>query len=203
MQRKSADSQTRDAAFARCRARPVAMRGVTLLELMVTLVVAAILLAVAVPDFRRFMSKTNMTQTANSLVGDLQFARAQASVTGVPICVVPNGIAGLQGPNWAKGWSVMGYNATKGTCDVLPALRTHEALPSGATVTTDQAGIPKKLTQIIFAAAGNVQLTPAADTKFHLCKTAGNQAQRVLVLVIAAGTTSSYRDISANGSSCP
>lgn len=195
LQRKPADSQSRDAAFARYRARPRAMRGVTLLELMVTLIVGAILLAVAVPNFRRFMSKTDITQTANSLVGDLQFARAQASVTGLPVCVVANGGA------WASGWSVMGYDTVATTCTIVPALRTRGALPSDATVTTDQAGNP--ITQIIFAPAGNVQLAVPADTNFHLCKTADNQAQRVLVLVVAAGTTSSYRDTSASGSTCP
>ncbi|MEO6967315.1 MAG: GspH/FimT family pseudopilin [Rhodanobacteraceae bacterium] len=196
MQRKLADSRTGETATARSRARPCAMRGFTLLELMVTLVVGAILLAVAVPDFRRFLSKNDITQTANALVGDLQFARAQASVTGLPVCVVANG--GV----WAQGWSVTSYDIPTAACVIAPpVLRTRGTLPVNATLSTDQAGNP--IAEIIFAPTGNVQLAAPANTNFHFCKTADSQAQRVLVLVIAAGTTSSYRDTSVAGPTCP
>ncbi len=52
--------------------------GFTLVELMVTIFVAAILLAIAVPSFQHITVSSRLTTTANSLVGALNLARMEA-----------------------------------------------------------------------------------------------------------------------------
>jgi type IV fimbrial biogenesis protein FimT len=52
--------------------------GFTLVELMVTLAVAAIMLTIAVPSFKHMMASSRLTTTANSLVGALNLARMEA-----------------------------------------------------------------------------------------------------------------------------
>lgn len=57
---------------------PTAQRGFTLVELMVTLAVLVILLAVAVPSFRSITLGNRLTTNANELVGAIQTARMEA-----------------------------------------------------------------------------------------------------------------------------
>lgn len=59
--------------------RPMArMSGFSLIELMTTLVVAGVLLAVAVPSFNQMMVNSRITAQANDFVGAINFARSEA-----------------------------------------------------------------------------------------------------------------------------
>lgn len=52
--------------------------GFTLVELMVTLAVAAILLGIAVPSFRDMLERNRIAAQSNELLGGLQTARSEA-----------------------------------------------------------------------------------------------------------------------------
>lgn len=59
-------------------ARPTRFSGFTLLELMITLTIGGILLAVAVPAFRSMTVNSRLTAQANELVSALNLARSEA-----------------------------------------------------------------------------------------------------------------------------
>jgi type IV fimbrial biogenesis protein FimT len=84
-------------------------RGFTLIELMVSITVAAILLGIAIPAFRSFLQNDRDTGQANSLVESLSYARSEAvkraSPNGVTVCPSANGAACDAGP-WTEGWIV-------------------------------------------------------------------------------------------------
>jgi len=61
--------------------------GFTLIELMITLVVLAILLAVGVPSFNNLIENNRVTAQANSLLGAVNLARSEAVKRGVPVSV--------------------------------------------------------------------------------------------------------------------
>jgi type IV fimbrial biogenesis protein FimT len=67
-------------------------RGFTLLELMVTVIVAGTLLAIGVPSFMEFSRNNSITAAANDLVGGLIAARSRAVQLQVPVtlCASPN-----------------------------------------------------------------------------------------------------------------
>jgi type IV fimbrial biogenesis protein FimT len=57
---------------------PRRLSGFTLLELLVTMFVAAIILGVAVPSFRTMTASNRITTQTNDLIGAVNFARSQA-----------------------------------------------------------------------------------------------------------------------------
>ena len=117
--------------------------GFTVTELMVVVAIVAILLSLGVPEFRYITNAYRMSAEVNGLLGDLQYARAEAIREGQPVtaCVSTNGTACTGGlGNWAAGWIVFsdqnGDQVVNGT-DVV--LRRQGAF-TGATPDTFNAG---------------------------------------------------------------
>jgi type IV fimbrial biogenesis protein FimT len=82
--------------------------GFTLLELMMTLTIAAILMAIAVPSFRYVTTANRASSEINALLGDLQMARAEALREGVfvTICASIDGATCAGATAWNTGWIV-------------------------------------------------------------------------------------------------
>jgi type IV fimbrial biogenesis protein FimT len=87
-----------------------AIRGITLLELVVTMGIAAILMAIAIPSYRYVTNGNRIAAEINGLLGDLQFARGEAIKEGqtVTVCVSNDGktCAGAAVATWQNGWIV-------------------------------------------------------------------------------------------------
>lgn len=83
-------------------------RGFTLIELMVTLAVAIILTAVAVPAYRSVMANNRVISQTNALVTGFQLARAEAVSRGQPVAVCARADDTTCGAStaWANGWLV-------------------------------------------------------------------------------------------------
>ena len=74
--------------------------GFTLIELMVTISIAAILLAVGVPSFVAFQRNSELTGAANSLLSAINAVRGEAMKENTNSFIVPN--SGL----WENGWTL-------------------------------------------------------------------------------------------------
>lgn len=83
-----------------------AQTGFTLLELMVTLVILGILLAIGVPSFQSVIRNNRIASSTNELVATLTYARSEAMKRGDAVTVCPTedqeDCAG--DTNWATGW---------------------------------------------------------------------------------------------------
>jgi type IV fimbrial biogenesis protein FimT len=87
------------------RPRPA---GFTLIELLVVITIVAILAGIGVPSFRNITTSYRISGEVNGLLGDMQFARAEAIKEGqnVTICVSSDGLTCSNSPNWQTGWVV-------------------------------------------------------------------------------------------------
>ena len=83
-------------------------RGFTLVELLVTLAVAAILLALATPSFADLLRANRLAAANNALVTALNVARAEALRRGQPvtICASADQRSCSSSTDWATGWVV-------------------------------------------------------------------------------------------------
>jgi len=86
-----------------------AARGFTLVELMVTLLVLAVLLGLAVPSFRDAALSSRLTGYANDLVAGVQIARSEAIKRNatVTLCASANGSTCATAGGWEVGWIIL------------------------------------------------------------------------------------------------
>src|SRR5690606_4228088 len=86
-------------------------RGFTLLELLVTLAVAAIVLSYGVPSFIDTVRNGRAAANANDLVTALSFARSEAVKRGARVTVCASADAATCGEAWTDGWIVIADGA--------------------------------------------------------------------------------------------
>ena len=90
-------------------------RGFTLLELMITLTVAAILLGVGVPSFVDMVRSNRAATNINELSTAFAIARSEAIRRGANVRVCRSSDGATCGASWADGWIVFVDDAATDT----------------------------------------------------------------------------------------
>ena len=107
-------------------ARPLRQRGLSLVEIVVTLSIAALLVGVGAPALQKVVAVQRMRGASFDLVSDLSLARSEALKRGTRVQLLP------QGAGWGEGWKVVATGVTEPLAE-RPA--------PGVTVTTAPAGV--------------------------------------------------------------
>lgn len=141
-------------------------RGFTLLELLISIAVAAILLAIAVPSYRSVVQRNSIAANVNDLVGDLNYARSEAVTRGqdVYICSSTDQLKCNGGENWSSGWVV--YAATDpSTSSPVPTPDNRLRVRGRTTVDFELAanGDSLRFNSSGFAMAGSTFTAKASD----------------------------------------
>ncbi|MDQ6648381.1 MAG: GspH/FimT family pseudopilin [Pseudomonadota bacterium] len=179
---------------------------------MVTLVVLAVLVAIALPNFRGPMRRNNVATQVNNLLADLQYARSEAISTRSLVSLCPRKLAATAADTtcasstktFDAGWLV--YTATT-SGKAFDASGTGQSLlhvtapPDTVSIRADSNVIPT------FNARG--ELAGALDGIFWVCSKASSGQSEIgestrsipgkQVIVAASGRVSSS-DIVAGGS---
>lgn len=119
---------------------PKQQKGFTLVELMITVVIAAILLGVAVPGFVELLERNRMQSAASGVYTSLMLARSEALKrnTSVVICRrdPATGMCATSGTtgDWKQGWVV------HPAADPNDVLLQREGMTSGDTLWVVDAG---------------------------------------------------------------
>jgi type IV fimbrial biogenesis protein FimT len=96
--------------------------GFTVIELMVTVAIVAILAMVAAPSLRDLVKNAGMTSLVNDFMTDLSVARAEAVKRGVraTICTSNTG-TGCTATEWRFGWIIFAETNAGGTAGAVDA----------------------------------------------------------------------------------
>lgn len=124
--------------------------GFTLVELLITLVVAAIVLGLAVPSFQITLENNRLVTQVNEVVASVNLARSEAIKRGNNVTLTT--AAGFQ-----NGWCV--HDGTG--CGTAGELRVFDAM-NGVTATAVD-GVPNNVTAMIFDSRG-MRVSPPATS---------------------------------------
>jgi prepilin-type N-terminal cleavage/methylation domain-containing protein len=132
-------------------------QGFSLIELLVTIAIVAILAAIALPNFGSTIASTRNTDLANTLYRDLKTAQAEAIRRGVSVGVYAVGTPGT----WVGGWVIApdAGGSPQGT-----PIASRPPVDSNYLVTASGSA-----TSVVFTPMGNLAYLAPAVT-FQACQ---------------------------------
>ncbi len=144
-------------------------RGFSLVEMLTVVAIVGILLGIGVPSFRYITTANRTTSVINNLLGDMQFARAEAIKEGQPVtvCASADQATCSGAVAWTTGWIVFSDNTpalqqVNGNDFVL---RTQRRLNGGDTlVSSAPAAITFNREGFAFGLPGTVSFTVSDST---------------------------------------
>ena len=130
-------------------------RGFTLIELMITVAMVAIMMALATPNIIAYQRNADLTAATNSMVAAVNAAKGEAMKRGRNVMIIP-----ADSSSWASGWAIFvdvdrSMTKTAGDIDIA----TGEAPPVYLDITAS-AGSPAADTPpyIMFDSSGYSRL---------------------------------------------
>jgi type IV fimbrial biogenesis protein FimT len=190
--------------------------GFTLYELLITVLIIGVILAIGVPNMAEFTQNSRLSSTSNDLLSSFQVARSEAarSKSNITICASNNPLDANAncGGTFNDGWII--FIDLDGDLNRAGAgenvLRAHPAPPTGVSITPANGA-----TYFSFAGTGlgrgNVGGVPALQTAM-ICDARGLDiapggratARRLVATAIGRATiVSDLAMIQASGDVCP
>jgi type IV fimbrial biogenesis protein FimT len=166
-------------------------RGFTLIELVVTMLIIAILAMIAVPSMRGFILDRRIRLVTDELAGVLNTARTEAvkSRSVATVCISSDQ-ASCVGTDWAKGWIAWVDQNGNGVLNAGEAFRASGAPQPATTVTVTPA-----VTTIQFRLDGTTSST--GTVQFTVCDSVRSGETGRLIQLFSSGI------ITVNDKICP
>ena len=150
-------------------------------------------MAIGVPSFKYVTTANRISAEVNGLLGDMQFARAEAIKEGRPVVVCVSANSTAAGPTcnntntWQNGWVICSDNNNSGNCDASdPMYRVQKAFT--ATSSTDTFVASGNRSALIFNREGFATGLPGTVTiTLHSAPTVVTAFTRCLAIT-AVGT---------------
>jgi type IV fimbrial biogenesis protein FimT len=158
-------------------------------ELIVTMVVAGILLAIAVPSFQAVIRSNQLSTQANEFISALNLARSEAVTRGtrVVVCKSANGTSCTTTGDWAQGWIVFAdpdNNVNVNSVDEI--IKVRQKLDGDMTL----VGGGDVANYVSFLSNGFSQTVTGSPQKGDFTLKAGSGAKTIVVNLNASGRSS-------------
>ena len=110
--------------------------GFTLIELMITLVLAAILVGIAIPNFSTLIQNNRLTTEINEFLTAISIARSEAvkRADRITMCISSDGAACITTGDWSQGWIIFIDANNDASATGEEVLRVHGSLSTGTTL---------------------------------------------------------------------
>ena len=145
----------------------------TMIELLVTLTILAVLLVIAAPSMSRFVSQWRLSNAVNAFTGSLRTARSEAIARAKPVvmCRVISASSTTcltsEGDGYGTGWIVFADNNGTGTyTSSADELLLRQDTQSGVTILSGSASYAKFIFQpngLLGATPGYYNVQSSAD----------------------------------------
>ena len=145
--------------------------GFTLVELMITLAVLVVLLAVAVPSMQEFTAHNQLAATKSNFASAVALARTEAAKRGRVVVLQALG-SGPEGNEFANGWEIAVDDDGNG------AVATTETRVRKNAVMLEKIKLGGA-TQVAFRATG--ALVGTTEQVYTLCRSGGTRGYTVTV----------------------
>lgn len=146
--------------------KPKRSSGFSLIELMITLGIAAIAVAIGAPSLDTAIKNNNMTAYTNATIGAFAYARFEAVKRGNTVTLGPQ-----DGSSWASGMAVWFDTDGDGSLDAGEELRIWDPFPDSHTVTSSN-----NRSSYSFSASGEVD----NDDELTICDDRTGETGRMI-----------------------
>lgn len=147
--------------------------GLTLIELLVTVAILAILMTIALPSFQDFFASNRVATSTSDFVTALNLARSEAIRRGETVSVIKNGGASK---NWDGGWTIFLDSNSDGIADAGEVLRAGAAMPTNVTMRSNNAALD------LFGFSPSGRIVGGGNGSFFLCHNSDEVGGRAVVL---------------------
>ncbi|MCP4186678.1 MAG: prepilin-type N-terminal cleavage/methylation domain-containing protein [Gammaproteobacteria bacterium] len=110
--------------------------GFTLIELMITLAIVAIVTTLAIPGMSEFVKNERLTSASNNLLGDIMLARSKAVERNQPVIICASNDQANCNGNYEDGWIITIDSDSDGIGDEI--IKIQQA--TEGNITYDQGG---------------------------------------------------------------
>ncbi|MEE9493049.1 MAG: GspH/FimT family pseudopilin [Gammaproteobacteria bacterium] len=161
--------------------------GFTLIELMITIAIAAIVMTIAVPSFNTTIQNNRITTQTNDLISAINLARMEAIHRGanVSLCASSDQATCSGTNDWSVGWIVYEDTVAVGTTTTMASgglIRVWRAMEGSPTVTASNSA-----TFIRYNANGTLGASRIITHKITGC----TDTQKRIISISAAGRPNS------------
>ncbi|CEA02833.1 type IV pilus-like protein [Pseudomonas saudimassiliensis] len=170
------------------------VKGFTLIELMVTIAVAAILISIAIPSFRNMIIDYRLTTIASDLADAVSFARSEAIKRNRTITFCQTNSASSSRCGGSGGWQhwLVVQNAASADADDVIRRGTVSTHNSTVQVTSDLNNNRLTFSTDGLGRSGSALIN---DAKITICATSG-PAESIREITLGAASRTSIRKVS-------
>jgi type IV fimbrial biogenesis protein FimT len=128
-------------------------RGLSLVELLVTLAIAALMMGMAAPSMAAIMNSSKLTSASNTFLAGLRLARSEAIRRGgrVAMCKSSDGVHCAEAGGWEQGWIIFHDPNGNSMVDAGERLIQRTEAPDPGVVLTGTQNVARAIT---FTATG-------------------------------------------------